>query len=120
MYQICLGKKGMIFTGDIETEGGEGISLYAKFVRINILLHIISWQYYRAYSKNCIPANRPIVTLADCARLTNLQILMGRDGTYKGVYREKVLGDFMNIEKTENLQKYFRLDWKTGEARRFS
>ena len=55
--------------------------------------------------------------LADCAELTSLQVLMGRDGAYKGVYSRKVLGDFKNIEETEKAQKYFCLDWKTGKAR---
>ena len=41
---------------------------------------------------------------------------MGRDGAYKGVYSRKVLGDFKNIEKTEEVQKYLSLDWKTGKA----
>lgn len=108
----------MIFTGDIETEGEKVSACMPNLCESTY--YCISWQYYRAYSKNCIPANHPIATLADCARLTNLKILMGRDGAYKGVYSGKVLGDFMNIEKTEDSQKYFRLDWKTGEVRRFS
>ena len=64
-----------------------------------------------------MPANRYITTLADCTELTSLQVLMGRDGAYKGVYNRKVLGDFKNIEETEKAQKYFCLDWKTGKAR---
>lgn len=41
---------------------------------------------------------------------------MGRDGAYKGVYSRKVLGDFKNIKKTEEVQKYLSLDWKTGKV----
>ena len=39
-----------------------------------------------------------------------------RDGAYKGVYSRKVLGDFKNIKKTEEVQKYLSLDWKTGKV----
>ena len=66
---------------------------------------------------NCMPANCCITTLAYCADSTRLQVLMGRDGAYKGVYSRKVLGDFKNIEKTEEAQKYLSLDWKTGKVR---
>lgn len=38
-----------------------------------------------------MPANCYITTLADCAELTSLQVLMGRDGAYKGGTAEKFL-----------------------------
>ena len=41
---------------------------------------------------------------------------MGRDGAYRSVYSGKVLGDFKNIEKTEEAQKYFSLDWETSKV----
>lgn len=68
---------------------------------------------------NCMPVNRCITTLADCADLTKLQVLMGRDGAYKGVYSRNVLKEFKNIVKTEEAQKFFSLDWETGIVCRF-
>ena len=47
-----------------------------------------------------------------------MQILMGRDGAYSGVYNKKVLGDFNKIEKTEDSQKYFGLNWNSGNLSR--
>ena len=38
-----------------------------------------------------MPANRYISKLADCAELTSLQVLMGRDRAYKGCTAEKFL-----------------------------
>lgn len=63
-----------------------------------------------------MPARRRITSLADCADSTRVQVLMGRDGAYRGVYSRKVLGDFKKIEKTEEAQKYFSLDWETSKV----
>ena len=118
LYQICFGENRMLFTGDIETEGWENVSTcmpnLCKTTYYCISHHGSITGHIRS---NCMPANRCITTLADCAELTSLQVLMGRDGAYKGVYSRKVLGDFKNIEETEKAQKYFCLDWKTGKAR---
>ena len=108
----------MLFTGDIETEGWENVSTCMPNL-CNTTYYCISHHgsITGHIRSNCMPANRCITTLADCAELTSLQVLMGRDGAYKGVYSRKVLGDFKNIEETEKAQKYFCLDWKTGKAR---
>ena len=117
LYQICFGENSMLFTGDIETEGWENVSTcmpnLCKSTYYCISHHGSITGHIRS---NCMPANRCITTLADCADSTRLQVLMGRDGAYKGVYSRKVLGDFKNIEKTEEVQKYLSLDWKTGKA----
>ena len=118
LYQICFGENSMLFTGDIETEGWENVSTcmpnLCKSTYYCISHHGSITGHIRS---NCMPANCCITTLADCADSTRLQVLMGRDGAYKGVYSRKVLGDFKNIEKTEEAQKYLSLDWKTGKVR---
>ena len=45
-----------------------------------------------------------------------MKVLMGIDGAYRCVNSRKVLGDFKNVEKTEEAQKYFSLDWETGKV----
>ena len=113
-----FGENSMLFTGDIETEGWENVSTcmpnLCKSTYYCISHHGSITGHIRS---NCMPANCCITTLADCADSTRLQVLMGRDGAYKGVYSRKVLGDFKNIEKTEEAQKYLSLDWKTGKVR---
>lgn len=51
-----------------------------------------------------MPANRYITTLADCAELTSLQVLMGRDGAYKGVYSRMLSRPYTHASK--NTTKY--------------
>lgn len=117
LYQICFGKNSMLFTGDIETEGWENVSTCMPYLQESTYYCISHHGSITGHLRNkCMPARCRITTLADCADSTRVQVLMGRDGAYRGVYSGKVLGDFKNIEKTEEAQKYFSLDWETGKV----
>lgn len=117
LYQICFGENSMLFTGDIETEGWENVSTCMPYLRESTYYCISHHGSITGHLRNkCMPARRRITSLADCADSTRVQVLMGRDGAYRGVYSGKVLGDFKNIEKTEKAQKYFSLDWETSKV----
>lgn len=117
LYQICFGENSMLFTGDIETEGWDTVSTCMPYLRKSTYYCISHHGSITGHLRNnCISAGCGITTLADCADLTRVQVLMGRDGAYRGVYSGKVLGNFKNIEKTEETQKYFSLDWETGKV----
>lgn len=117
LYQICFGENSMLFTGDIETEGWENVSTCMPYLRESTYYCISHHGSITGHLRNkCMPARRRIISLVDCADSTRVQVLMGRDGAYRGVYSGKVLGDFKNIEKTEEVQKYFSLDWETSKV----
>lgn len=117
LYQICFGENSMLFTGDIETEGWENVSNCLPYLRESKYYCISHHGSITGHLRDkCMPARRRITTLADCADSTRVQVLMGRDGAYRGVYSEKVLRDFKNIERTEEAQKYFSLDWETSKV----
>lgn len=115
LYQICLGNKRMLFTGDIETEGWDDV--------LTCMPHLNKSTYYCIshhgsitghIRSRCGLSSRTINTLADCADSTKIQILMGRDSAYKGVYSPRVLSEFNNIKKTEDVKKYIKIEWNTG------
>lgn len=109
LYQICFSEKSMLFTGDIETEGWENVSTCMPYLRKSTYYCVSHHGSITGHLRNsCIPAGCEITTLADCARLAKVHVLMGRNGAYRGVYNGKVLGDFKNIIKTDETQKYFR------------
>lgn len=117
LYQICLSGRRMLFTGDIETEGWDNV--------FNCIPRLAESTYYCIshhgsitghIRNNCSVVRMSIKTLGDCAIETKKQVLMGRNGAYRGVYSPKVLRDFNNIEETERAKQYFCLDWKTGKV----
>lgn len=117
LYQIFLSGKRMLFTGDIETEGWDNV--------FNCIPRLAESTYYCIshhgsitghIRNNCSVVGMSIKTLGDCAIETKKQVLMGRNGAYRGVYSPKVLRDFNNIEETEHAKQYFCLDWKTGKV----
>ena len=115
LYQICLAGKSMLFTGDIETEGWETVSTCAPYLRKSTYYCISHHGSITGHLRNnCIPAGQKITTLADCAASTTLQVLMGRDGAYKGVFSNKVTSDFYNIIKTEDAAHYIEIEWSRG------
>lgn len=117
LYQICFGENSMLFTGDIETEGWENVSTCMPYLRESTYYCISHHGSITGHIRSkCMPARHRIASLADCAYSTRVQVLMGRDGAYRSVYSGKVLGDFKNIEKTEEAQKYFSLDWETSKV----
>ena len=119
LYQICFRERSMLFTGDIETEGWENISTCMPRLCKSKYYCISHHGSITGHIRNkCTQANIRISTLSDCAALTEVQILMGRDGAYKGIYNKKVLGDFNKIEKTEDSQKYFELNWELDSLHR--
>ena len=61
----------------------------------------------------CIYRNH-IKSLADC-NFSRIQILMGRNNAYSGIYSQSVLDDFNNICKVEDSENYIRIDWRTDE-----
>ena len=116
LYQICLDGKSMLFTGDMETEGWENVSTCKPYL-CNSTYYCISHHgsITGHFRNNCIPAKRTITTLADCADSTDLQVLMGRDGAYKGIFSRETISDFRNIIKTEDVDHYIEIQWSSGK-----
>jgi len=115
LYQICLAGKRMLFTGDIETEGWDKVTLCLPHLNQSTYYCISHHGSITGHLRgSCITSKRYISTLADCANLSEIQVLMGRDNAYKGVYSKKVTSDFSNILKTEDAQHYLEIEWNNG------
>ena len=115
LYQICLGKKSMLFTGDIETEGWEHVRLCISHLNHSTYYCISHHGSITGHLRSdCVIPYMVIGTLADCAGLTKIQVLMGRDNAYKGIFSKKVISDFNNILKTEDAVHYIGIEWCNG------
>lgn len=115
LYQICLAGKSMLFTGDIETEGWKNVTACYPHLNHSTYYCISHHGSITGHLRNnCAVPHKPINTLADCGSSTKLQILMGRNGAYKGVFSKKVTSGFHNLLKTENAEHYISIQWKSG------
>lgn len=115
LYQICLGGKSMLFTGDIEAEGWEQVRLCIPRLNYSTYYCISHHGSITGHLRsNCVKTHMVIGTLADCAGLTKIQVLMGRDNAYNGIFSKKVISDFNNILKTEDAVHYIEIEWCNG------
>lgn len=110
LYQICLGGKSMLFTGDIETEGWERVTTCPPYLKNSTYYCISHHGSITGHLRQGCTHNY-IETLADCAAISELQILMGRDFAYKGIFSSKVISDFHNLLKTEDAKRYIEIEW---------
>ena len=114
LYQICLDGKRMLFPGDLEQEGWDSILDCKPYLWSTTYYCISHHGSLNGHKRSKFPCHRAISYLADCGEKTKLQILMGRDGAYKGIFNDKVISDFKHIIRTDETEKYIKIDWGTG------
>ena len=115
LYQICLAGKSMLFTGDIEAEGWENVTLCIPYLNHSTYYCISHHGSITGHlRRNCVSAHRWIDTLADCADYTEIQVLMGRDNAYQGIFSKDAISDFNNVLITEEAKHYIKIQWSNG------
>lgn len=117
VYQIVLNGKRMLFPGDLETDGWNELSCcypYLKHTDYYCISHHGSINGH--IRKSCKPQGRKILNLSDCS-CSRIQILMGRNNAYSGIYSPMVLRDFKGIKKTEDAKHYIMINWDSDEVK---
>ena len=119
VYQIILNGKRILFTGDLETEGWDEISDCAPYLKETNYYCISHHGSLNGHIRSgCKYMNIDEMTLADCNN-SKIQILMGRNHAYNGIYSPRVLNDFKRIKKTEDAQHYIMIDWSNDDVEYF-
>lgn len=112
LYQICLNKERMLFTGDIETEGWENVQTCMPYLNTTTYYCISHHGSITGHlGKGCQYVSFLLYNLSQCARQARLQILMGRNGAYRGIYSKKVLSSFREIRMTEKAEHFIEINW---------
>lgn len=117
LYQICLGEKSMLFTGDLEQDGWDSISDCATYLWETTYYCLSHHGSLNGHKRSKCAYSQTISSLADCGKKTQLQVLMGRNGAYKGIFSSIVKKDFSKIKCTDGKKKYIELNWQTGRSR---
>ena len=114
LYQIRFGEKSMLFTGDIETEGWDEVKKCRPKLCNSTYYCISHHGSITGHIRNQCPFfGQSSTKLSECAQQTKVQVLMGRNGAYRGIYNPQVLNDFSHIEKSEAAEHYLCIDWNT-------
>lgn len=116
LYQICLDGERMLFTGDLEQEGWDSISDCKPYLWSTTYYCISHHGSLNGHKRFKCTHSQAISSLANCGKKTQLQILMGRNGAYKGIFSSNVKKEFRNIKCTDGNKKYVKIDWKTGSS----
>lgn len=120
LYQIRFGEASMLFTGDIETEGWEEVTKCIPRLCNSTYYCISHHGSITGHIRDKCPIfGQTKTTLSYCSQSTKVQLLMGRDGAYQGIYNNQVLKDFSHIVKSEDAEHYLCIDWSTANIHFF-
>ena len=115
VLKFTLDGKSILFPGDIETDGWNLIEGCKKCLG-DIDYYCISHHgSINGHLWNCKLMNG-LIPLTKCID-SKMQILMGRDTAYRGIYSRQVLGDFDNAQVVEKANTYIKIDWSKNEAK---
>lgn len=120
IYKIKLGKKSMVFPGDIETAGWNNLKNCNGKIRSADYYCISHHGSINGHLRNkCSCKNNKIKSIFCCRHDKPINILMGRDGAFSGMFSKDVLKDFAgNIYRTDSNNgtplRFIELDWLTG------
>lgn len=115
-------KSGIVFPGDIETEGWNDIAECRRFIK-NVDYFCISHHgSLNGHVRTICPLKINISNLSQCLNFINRAILMGRDAAYSGIYNHNVISDFgqklIKSEKDSNntIIKFLEIDLLINNA----
>lgn len=115
VLKFTLDGKSILFPGDIETDGWDKIDCCRNCLK-DIDYYCISHHgSINGHLRRCDRTNG-LVPLSKCI-YSKIQILMGRDTAYNGIYNDQVLNDFVNIEVVEDANTYIKIDWSKNKAK---
>lgn len=120
VYQIKFMNKSMLFMGDLEEEGLSEIQ--------DCFPHLKNTNYYCVSHHGSINGhirkNSPCnsigdMTMNECAKDTRIQILMGRDNAYPGIFSDKVIKAYDKLIITDKCDCYYEIDWTNDKVTPF-
>jgi hypothetical protein len=115
-----LGRKSILFPGDIETEKWDTIDLCRPHLNGSNYYMISHHGSLNGHLRNQCPARVRITNLSNCLPGTSTPVLMGRDGAYNGIYSRQVINDFSRLICSERDQhghtkQFLEIDWQTNQ-----
>lgn len=121
IIKLNLGEKSMIFPGDIEKDGWNKLQDCCRNLNDSNFYCISHHGSITGHKRSQCPLNMNINDISRCFN-TEVNILMGRDKAYKGIFSQEVLDCFKNkIYKTDTTiddkeLQFIELNWSNKQV----
>ena len=118
LFDIGGREAGILFTGDIETEGWNKVKCPPGLG--NIQNYCISHHGSRnGHERNFCHSGQNIGKITDCPNSIRNAVLMGRGGAYPGIYHQPALNEFGTLVRKTEGTRFLEIDLLSGLCRAY-
>ncbi|WP_123054488.1 MBL fold metallo-hydrolase [Clostridium sp. JN-1] len=126
IFKINLAGKSMVFPGDIEEDGWNNVKCCYPHLK-NATFYCISHHgSITGYKRNNCPQKCSINDIQFCCSDKRINILMGRNNAYPGIFNQSVLDSFKgriyrtDLSDSNEEPCFIELNWKNSEIKYYN
>ena len=118
IYKLNLGDKSMIFPGDLEEDGWNEVVNCQPFLRNSTFYCISHHGSITGHRRSRCQHIPHITSIEYCCSDKDINILMGRNGAFPGIFNQQVLHSFRDrvyrtdIDISGNIPTFIELNWQ--------
>lgn len=121
VFKLTIGRKSILFTGDIETIRWNTIEACPCFIDAGDYFVISHHGSKSGHLRTHCPRVIGITNVSQCTSSQTRAILMGRDGAFNGIYSPEVIHDFMpdlvysEMDQDRNPSRFLEINWELNQ-----
>ncbi|MEG1312393.1 MAG: hypothetical protein RR942_17920 [Romboutsia sp.] len=119
VFKFNLGEKSMVFPGDLEEKGWDKVNTCSTYLKGTTYYCISHHGSITGHRRSTCPHNNQISNIEFCCSKVPVNILMGREGAYTGIFSDEVLQCFKNrVYRTDkhsskNDPEFIQINWQS-------
>lgn len=123
IFKINLGGKSIVFPGDIEEDGWNDVMCCYPNIRNSTFYCISHHGSITGHKRSICPHKCSINDIEFCCYDKKINILMGRDKAYSGIFSQNVLNVFKgrvyrtDLDDNNQVPCFMELDWKNDKVK---
>lgn len=123
IFKINLGGKSIVFPGDIEEDGWNDVTCCYPNLKNSTFYCISHHGSITGHKRNICPHTRSMNDIEFCCSDKKINILMGRDKAYSGIFNQNVLNVFngrvyrTDLSDSNEIPCFMELDWQNNQVK---